>query len=143
MILVGSLFRYMLSHPRRDPGRGSYIGGCSVQNQRLERFFGDVFYGCTSYFYELFSYLEIRGYLDVKNHTHLWSFEYVFQPRIDELLHRFAAGWNAHPISTSANKTPEQLWIIVMVRNRQEKICLEQVSTRVTFTDIKLARLAN
>ena len=133
----------MISHPKKGPGRGSYIGGCSVYNQRVERLWGDVLYGCTSYFYELFSYLEIKGYLDVENPIHLWSLQYVFQPRIDEVLHRFAAGWNAHPISTSANKTPEQLWILGMVEKRQEEICLEQVSNRVTFTDLELARLVH
>ena len=143
MILLGSLFIYMISHPKRGPGWDSYIGGCSVHKQRIERLWSDAFYGCTSYFYKLFSYLEIRGYLDFDNPIHLWSLQCVIQPRIDELLHRFAAGWNAHPISTSANKTPEQLWILGMVGNRQEEICLEQVSNRVTFTDVELAWLVN
>ena len=67
MILVDSLFRYMISNPKRDPGPGSYIEGCSVHDQRIERLWREVFYGCTSYFYELFWYLEIRGYLDVEN----------------------------------------------------------------------------
>ena len=33
-----------------------------------------------------------------------------------------------HNLSPLANKTPEQLWILGMVGNRQEEICLEQVS---------------
>ena len=82
----------MISHPKRGPGRGSYIGGCIVNNQRIEHFLGNAFYGCTSYFFDLFSYLEIRGYLDVENPVYLWSLKYVFHPRIDELLHRFVAG---------------------------------------------------
>ena len=91
---------------------------------------------------QVFRYLEIRGYLDVKNPIHFWFLQYVFHPRIDELLHRFPAGWKAHPISTSSN--PEQLWILGMVGNRQEEIHLEQVTLeRVTFTDVELARLVN
>ena len=102
-----------------------------------------MFYDCTSYLYELLSYLETRGYLDVEKPIHLWSLQCVFQPRTNELLRRFAAGWNAHPSSTSANKTPEQLWILGMVENRQEEISLEQVSNRVTFTVVELARFVN
>ena len=125
---VGSLFRYMISHPKRVPGRSSYTGGCSVHNQRIERLWGDALYGWTSYFYKLFSYIQIREYLDVQNTIHLWSLQYVFQQGIDELLHRLGAEWTAHLISTWANKTSEQLWILGMIVNRQEEICLGRVS---------------
>ena len=143
MILVDSLFRYMISDPKRDPDPGSYIEGCSVHDQRIERLWREVFYGSTSYFYKLFWYLEIRGYLDVEKPIYLWSLQYLFQPRIDELLHRFAAGWNPHPISTSANKMSKQLRSLGMVGNTLEKICLEQLNYRVTFTDVELARFLN
>ena len=37
----------MISHLQRGPGRGSYIGGKSVPNQRVERLWRDVFYSTT------------------------------------------------------------------------------------------------
>ena len=53
--------RYMLSHPLRGPDRGS------VHNQRVERLWRDLFYGCNHTFYTLFSCMEDSGILDNNN----------------------------------------------------------------------------
>lgn len=65
------LARYMISHPTRGPGRGSFIVGKSCHNQRIESFWRDLFHGCTFLFYYIFCYLEDKGLLDVSSFSGL------------------------------------------------------------------------
>ena len=55
---------YVLSNPLGGPRRGSIIVGASVHNQRIERFWRDLFIGCTGLFYHLFYHLEQSNLLD-------------------------------------------------------------------------------
>ena len=70
--------------------------------------------------------LQLSGILNTGDSLHMYVLHYVFLPRINVSVESFVRGWNAHPMRTLRNWSPERTFVngLMDVRNRfQTQIC--------------------
>jgi hypothetical protein len=91
-------------------GLKHFIIGRSVSNQRIERFWCDVYSNVIGFYHDIFTNLYLR-----MDHTpeNTWMLQYLFLDRINKDLTVFINAWNAHSMSTCKGRSPDKRYIIL------------------------------
>ena len=83
----------------------------STHNERIECLWRDVQRCVAVLFADIFRQMEAEGIVSCLNEIDVFCLHSVFLPRINSALDSFVESWNNHPLSTSENLTPNQLFI--------------------------------
>ena len=78
----------------------------------IERFWRDLWTGCTQLYYSCFYSLEDLGILCIDNELHMQALHIVYLPKIQASLDSFVQMYIRRPIRSANNQSPLQMWIM-------------------------------
>ena len=70
----------------------------------------------------IFLYLETRGVFSGDNDAHLYCLHIVYLALINNALGEITSQWNDHPVTTSTNFSPKQMWVQGMLELRNSNL---------------------
>lgn len=119
-------------------GHKSVLRGQSTHNQRIERFWRDLWSGVVNVYHGLFTFLESEGIIDPANELDIWALHYVYLPRINRDLGVFCRYWNNHGLRTEGFSSPVQLFVraCLQLQNRPLR-AIQGIFVPVNYTELQ------
>ena len=102
--------------------RNSMLLGPSLQNQRRERLWRDVYTNALDKYYKVFRHMENHHVLDIQNSIHIYSLQYTFLLRIERALSNWTKAHNSHGVRTEHRLTPLKLWYGGSIQNSDKNM---------------------
>lgn len=84
---------------------------------RIERYWVEVWNNVVSEYYDLFTYLEYRGVLDITDEDDIKILQFVFLPRLNYSLEQNRFQNNNHGLSTENHRSPNALFVTGILNN--------------------------
>lgn len=115
-------------------GPSHFIIGRSVNNQRIERLWRDVYSNVIDYYHSIFTNL----YENMEHNPYnTWILQYLFLDRINEDLSGFIHAWNAHSMSTVRGMSPNKQHLMSATTSYREERTVSDENVRTVIEELE------